>query len=75
LLDLKVSDLGATQFKNITDPVRVYGLEVGIPAGAKVAKPADPLHQGKPGLPKGRSASIRLVAGIVTVCIVIAAGI
>ena len=28
-LDLKVSDLGATQLKNIAEPVRVYSLEVG----------------------------------------------
>ena len=27
-LDLTVSDLGATQLKNITEPVRVYSLEV-----------------------------------------------
>ncbi len=34
-LDLKVSDLGATQLKNIAQPVRVYSLEVGQPAEAK----------------------------------------
>src|SRR5882757_5019361 len=28
-LDIKVSDLGLTQLKNIADPVRVYSLEVG----------------------------------------------
>src|SRR5574337_1372344 len=31
-LDLKVSDLGQTQLKNIADPVHVYSLEVGQPA-------------------------------------------
>jgi adenylate cyclase len=31
-LDLKVTDLGATQLKNIAQPVRVYSLEVGQPA-------------------------------------------
>jgi adenylate cyclase len=35
-LDLKVSDLGATQLKNITEPVRVYSLEVGQPAQPKL---------------------------------------
>src|SRR5499427_3917229 len=30
-LDLKVSDLGATQLKNIAEPVRAYLLEVGVP--------------------------------------------
>ena len=31
-LDLKVSDLGATTWKNIAEPMRVYSLEVGLPA-------------------------------------------
>ena len=31
-LDLKVTDLGATQLKNIAEPIRVYSLEVGKPA-------------------------------------------
>ena len=38
-LDLAVSDLGATQLKNIAEPIRVYSLEVGAPArqaGARV---------------------------------------
>ena len=34
-LDLKVADLGATQLKNIADPIRVYSLEVGQPSDAK----------------------------------------
>src|SRR5271170_1290988 len=33
-LDLKVSDLGQTQLKNIAEPIHVYSLEVGIPANA-----------------------------------------
>jgi hypothetical protein len=28
-LDLKVTDLGATQLKNIAEPIRIYSLEVG----------------------------------------------
>src|SRR6266852_973286 len=36
-LDLKVSDLGATQLKNIAEPVHVYSLEVGRPAEVKAA--------------------------------------
>jgi class 3 adenylate cyclase len=31
-LDLAVTDLGQTQLKNIADPVRVYSLQVGVPA-------------------------------------------
>ena len=33
-LDLTVSDLGATQLKNIAEPLRVYSLEVSAPAKA-----------------------------------------
>jgi TolB-like protein/class 3 adenylate cyclase/Flp pilus assembly protein TadD len=36
-LDLAVHDLGLTQLKNIAEPIRVYALDVGMPA---VAKPA-----------------------------------
>jgi TolB-like protein/class 3 adenylate cyclase len=36
-LDLAVSDLGEVQLKNIAEPVRVYSLEVGVPAQAKPA--------------------------------------
>jgi adenylate cyclase len=36
-LDLLVSDLGATQLKNIADPLRVYLLQVGKPVEAKPA--------------------------------------
>ncbi len=38
-LDLAVIDLGETQLKNIAEPVRVYSLEVGVPAQAKPAAP------------------------------------
>ena len=34
-LDLAVTDLGPTQLKNIAEPIRVYSLEVGVPAQAK----------------------------------------
>src|SRR5208337_1105303 len=34
-LDIQVSDLGATQLKNIADPIRVYALQVGARAVAK----------------------------------------
>jgi TolB-like protein len=37
-LDLKVTDLGPTQLKNIVEPIRVYSLQVGVPARAKLAK-------------------------------------
>jgi adenylate cyclase len=34
-LNVAVSDLGATQLKNIADPIRVYSLEVGVATQAK----------------------------------------
>jgi len=34
-LNLAVSDLGATQLKNIAEPIRVYSLEVGVTAQTK----------------------------------------
>jgi TolB-like protein/class 3 adenylate cyclase/Tfp pilus assembly protein PilF len=48
-LDLKVSDLGATQLKNIAEPIHVYSLEVGQPTEARPASAAPP---GKPGPPR-----------------------
>ena len=36
-LDLAVTDLGPTQLKNIAEPIRVYSLQVGVPAQAKPA--------------------------------------
>jgi adenylate cyclase len=47
-LDLKVTDLGNTQLKNIAKPIRVYALELGQPAQAKPAT--------KQGRPSRRSA-------------------
>jgi TolB-like protein len=43
-LDLKVTDLGATQLKNIAEPIDVYSLEVGQPPEAAVsaASPGTP---------------------------------
>src|SRR6266850_8412610 len=53
-LDLIVNDLGQTELKNIADPVRVYSLQVGVPAQAKPAAPAGPVA------PKRRSSLARL---------------
>jgi TolB-like protein len=66
-LDLAVSDLGPTQLKNITEPIRVYSLQVGAPAQAKPATEAKPLE------PKKRSARA-LLAVVAVLLILIAAG-
>src|SRR6201999_2118161 len=41
-LDFAVRDLGLTQLKNIAEPIRVYSLQVGAQADAKVATPSGP---------------------------------
>jgi adenylate cyclase len=68
-LDLAVADLGPTQLKNITEPIRVYSLRVGVPVQAKPAMPTGP-----PATPKKRLALAPLAAGIAALIIIIAAG-
>jgi len=46
-LDMEVTDLGATQLKNISRPIRAYSLQVGVPAQAKPAQPATPTAPAK----------------------------
>jgi adenylate cyclase len=71
-LDLKVSDLGQTQLKNIAEPIRVYSLQVGAPAQSKLATDAKPA-MAKSQAPKGRKRLALVGVGIVAL-IVIAAG-
>src|ERR1700690_3400505 len=66
-LDMAVTDLGPTQLKNIERSIRVYSLQVGIPAQAKPATGAALAE------PKKRAFLLPLIAGIVAL-IVIAAG-
>ena len=49
-LDLAVSDLGPTQLKNIAEPIRVYALDVGVPAVAKPAPAEAPEKSATPRL-------------------------
>jgi adenylate cyclase len=67
-LDLAVTDLGPTQLKNIAEPIRVYSLEVGVPAQAK------PATEPKPAEPKKRSLLAPLGLGLAALVAVIAAG-
>jgi adenylate cyclase len=53
-LDLKVSDLGLTQLKNIAEPIRVYSLQVGAQADAKVATPSVPAQPSAASMPRRR---------------------
>jgi adenylate cyclase len=66
-LDMAVTDLGPMQLKNIERPIRVYSLQVGVPAQAK------PVTEPDPPKPKPRSPLLPLIAGIVAL-IVIAGG-
>ena len=70
-LDLAVTDLGPTELKNIAEPIRVYALQVGIPAQAKPTKPAEPVTL---TLPKERSAVAPLAALIAALLVLIAGG-
>src|SRR5208337_1103805 len=47
-LDLAVSDLGPTELKNIAEPIRVYSLQVGVPAQAKPAPAPAPEKSAPP---------------------------
>ena len=62
-LDLAVSDLGATQLKNIAEPVRVYSLEVGKPAQAKPIKPAAPKQRSIRAARRGDRRTHRIAGG------------
>jgi adenylate cyclase len=66
--DVKACDLGATQLKNIAEPVRVYSLEVGQPADGKAIRPSEP------SAPRKRTALAPLAAGIAALVILIAGG-
>jgi adenylate cyclase len=46
-LDLAVVDLGPIQLKNIAEPIRVYSLEIGVPAQTKPT-PAPSLEKSAP---------------------------
>ncbi len=47
-LDLAVSDRGATNLKNIAEPVRIYSLRVGLPVQAKPAPQSSPVQESGP---------------------------
>ncbi|MBV8111554.1 MAG: 2TM domain-containing protein, partial [Hyphomicrobiales bacterium] len=56
-LDLKVTDLGATQLKNIAEPIHVYSLEVGQQAQAEPVPWAAPA----PPAPADQQAAIKRI--------------
>ena len=71
-LDMAVADLGPTELKNIERPIRVYSLQVGVPAQAKPAIDAKPSK--KLTEPKKRSRLALIGGGIAALLILVAAG-
>ena len=67
-LDMAVTDLGQTQLKNIERSIRVYSLQVGVPAQAK------PATEAKPAEPKKRSSLTPLAIGIAALLVLIGGG-
>jgi adenylate cyclase len=72
-LDLKVSDLGHTQLKNIAEPVRVYSLEVGQPAHATPLQSPTTADAAKTLASKRRLGSAPLAAAIAALVLLAAA--
>src|SRR6202035_4299607 len=50
-LDLAVTDLGATQLKNISEPIRVYALQFGVAAQPKPTPAPEPARLALPDKP------------------------
>jgi TolB-like protein len=60
-LDLQVSDLGATQLKNIVEPIRVYSLQAGVAAQTPPAiktRPTTKEETSPPPLPEKPSIAV-----------------
>jgi len=64
-LDMAVTDLGPTELKNIERSIRVYSLQVGVPAQAK------PPIEAKPDAPKKRPSLVPQAIGIVALLVLI----
>jgi adenylate cyclase len=71
-LDMEVTDLGQTELKNIERSIRVYSLQVGVPAQAKPV--TEPKHPEKLPAPKRRSSFASLAAAIAALLLLAVAG-
>ncbi len=72
-LDMAVTDLGPTQLKNIERSIRVYSLQVGVPAQAKPAPATTWGNSSKALASKRRLGSGPLVAAIAALVLLAAA--
>ena len=73
-LEMEVADLGPTQLKNIDRQIRVYSLEVGVPAKPKPAKAAELVTPAAPTPQTRRFGLAPLAAALAALLIVIAGG-
>jgi adenylate cyclase len=73
-LEMEVADLGPTQLKNIDRQIRVYSLQVGVPAKPKPAKAAEFVTPAAPTPQKRRFGLAPLAAAFAAALIVIAGG-
>jgi adenylate cyclase len=73
-LDLKVTDLGATQLKNIAEPIHVYSLEVGQPVLPKPVPSAMPDDQAKAVASNRHLGFAQLAAAIAALLLLAIAG-
>jgi adenylate cyclase len=73
-LDLKASDLGLTQLKNIVEPIRIYSLEVGQPNDAKPLPSSTPASPAKTLVSKRRLVSAPLAAAFAAPVLLAAVG-
>jgi TolB-like protein/class 3 adenylate cyclase/tetratricopeptide (TPR) repeat protein len=71
-LDLPATDLGPTQLKNITEPIRVYSLEIGAAAHKKVVPP---IPLARPLAPRPRRRRFLLALSALAVALLLAAGV
>ncbi len=72
-LDLKVSDLGQTQLKNIAEPIHVYSLQVGQAAETKPPPWAIMADQAKSLASKQRWGASSLIAAVAALLVLAAA--
>ena len=73
-LDMAVTDLGPTQLKNIERSIRVYSLQVGVPAQVKPAEPVTPVTPAGPTPQKRRFGLAPLAVALAALLVVIAGG-
>jgi adenylate cyclase len=69
-LDLAVTDLGPKELKNIAEPIRVYSLEVGKPAQAKLAESVPPAAL----TPQKRRFGLAPLAALLAALLIVIAG-